>query len=276
MSWSPDWFRSPCIDLREAEAFQTEHIAGTTSLPWQRLPRSMHELPDKHQALKLIGTDEQLEQAQEFLSEKGYEVEGMQTLNEDFWQWARSQQLTESGCKTIPLWRANPLLCNHIEKIESLTVGRDALDIACGAGRDSVFLANRGWTVNAIDSNPDALARCQQLAASMNTRLDTQCLDLEQTQPVMANPKADLIVVMRYLHRPLLPYLAEWLNPGGVLCYSTFMVGSEQFGSPRNPNYLLKQNELAQTYLDMNIIHDERVELPDGRPVAYFIAQKPL
>ena len=80
---------------------------------------------------------------------------------------------------------------------------------------------------------------------------------------------------MRYLHRPLLPYLADWLNPGGVLCYSTFMVGSEKFGSPKNPNYLLRPGELSETFTGMSIVHDEPVELPDGRPVAQFIAQKP-
>jgi len=274
MIWSTDWFGSPCIDLRDADAFQTEHIIGSTSLAWIRLPSSMHELPDKHHPLKLVGTDEQLKLASGFLIEKGYTVEAVYALDEYFWQWARSEAITESGCNTVPLWQANPLLANHIDNIESLISGRKALDLACGAGRDAVFLAQRGWEVTAVDANKDSLARCESLAKSSNTNLSTQCIDLELQQPAMDNPAADLIVVMRYLHRPLLPWLAKWLNPGGIICYSTFMVGSEEFGSPRNPNYLLKPSELANTYSDMKIVYDEVHHLADGRPVAHFVAQK--
>lgn len=58
----------------------------------------------------------------------------------------------------------------------------------------------------------------------------------------------DGIVVCRYLHRPLLPLLAEGLTPGGVLIYETFMVGHARFGKPSNPDFLLQPNELLRVY----------------------------
>ena len=72
---------------------------------------------------------------------------------------------------------------------------------------------------------------------------------------------------------PLLPSL---LAPGGVLLYQTFMQGSEQFGSPRNPNYLLRPHELAQTFAELAILLDEVEYLEDGRPLSAFIARRPL
>ncbi len=52
------------------------------------------------------------------------------------------------------------------------------------------------------------------------------------------------IVVTNYLHRPLLPYLAYSLAPGGVLIYETFAVGNGAFGKPSNPAFLLQPGEL--------------------------------
>ena len=56
------------------------------------------------------------------------------------------------------------------------------------------------------------------------------------------------IVVTNYLHRPLLPRLAESLDEGGVLIYETFMAGNERYGRPSNPNFLLRPRELLEAF----------------------------
>ena len=272
--WDPHWFNSACIDLRDAEDFVSRHIINTTSLPWGRLADAMHELPDKHQILQLLGTTAQIDQATEFLTLKGYRVTNQILATDEFWRWAETKQLLESGCHTIPLWRANPLLQRAISSIEQQTSGRKALDLACGAGRDSVFLARRGWDVTAIDIKEDALQRCQSLAESSGCMLTTRMADMESDTNQLMDESYDLIVVMRYLHRPFLPQLLNHLNPKGMLCYSTFMVGCEQFGSPRNPNYLLRPNELADTFSQMTHLINEEHQLADGRPIAWFLGQK--
>jgi tellurite methyltransferase len=272
--WLTHWFENPCLDLRSSDDFGACHIRNTTSLPWSRLVNSMHELPDKHQVLQLIGSSESLTEATQFLSQKGYVIEQQIPSTPEFWQWAEQQQITDSGCQSVPLWRANPRLIEHMDLIEQSTQGRRALDFACGAGRDAVYLAARGWDVTALDVKADALSRCQALADSMNCPIETMQADMESGEDHLADQTFDLIVVMRYLHRPYLPTLIDHLNAGGVLCYSTFMVGCEQFGSPRNPNYLLQPNELAQTFPQLTILVNEEHRLADGRPIALFIAQK--
>jgi SAM-dependent methyltransferase len=269
------WFLSPCIDLRPAEDFQQAHIKNTTSLPASRLASAMHELPDKDQVLQLIGTQHQLAECRAFLLDKGYTISREIEATESLWQWAEQQDLLEAGCHSVPLWQANPLLQGAIEEIEQATRGRSAIDLACGAGRDTVYLAQRGWQVTGVDIKADALARCQALAESAQVDVDTLQADIEARPEVLGDHTYDLIIVMRFLYRPLLKRLVKHLKPGGVLCYSTFMVGSEQFGSPRNPNYLLKPGELAEVYADLTIIKDEVHHLADGRPVALFVAQHP-
>lgn len=118
--------------------------------------------------------------------------------------------------------------------------GGRVLDVAAGAGRNAVWLAQQGFKVTAVDRDVEALAILTSLAPQVETRVH----DLEQDGWPYSGEQFDAIVVCRYLHRPLLPYLAQSLAHGGVLIYETFMHGHEQYGRPKNPDFLLKSNEL--------------------------------
>jgi hypothetical protein len=66
------------------------------------------------------------------------------------------------------------------------------------------------------------------------------------------------IVVANYLHRPLLPRIAQALAPGGVLIYETFMQGNERFGKPSNPAFLLAPGELWAAFGSLHFIAFEQ------------------
>jgi hypothetical protein len=68
--------------------------------------------------------------------------------------------------------------------------------------------------------------------------------------------------------------LRQAIRPGGLVVVQTFVEGVEAFGSPKNPNFILKRGELAKTFSDFTIIVDKIDTLKDGRPVSSFIAQK--
>jgi SAM-dependent methyltransferase len=59
-----------------------------------------------------------------------------------------------------------------------------------------------------------------------------------------AGQSFDAIVVVNYLHRPLLPQLIGALAQDGVLLYETFAAGNEVYGRPSNPDFLLRDAEL--------------------------------
>ena len=115
------------------------------------------------------------------------------------------------------------------------------LDVACGAGRHSRFLAGRGHRVLAVDNDAVSLQTLCGAAA-----IEILNADLEGGNWPFAGSRFDGIVVTRYLHRPLLAPMMDALAPGGVLIYETFAKGNERFGRPRSPEFLLQPGELLE------------------------------
>ncbi len=122
-----------------------------------------------------------------------------------------------------------------------IPAGGDVLDLACGGGRHARLLAGRGYRVEAVDRDAEALATLAGVA-----NIATRCADLEGGPWPYFGNGFDGIVVSRYLYRPTLPSLFGCLNEGGILIYETFMVGQEQYGKPANPAHLLRVGELLE------------------------------
>jgi SAM-dependent methyltransferase len=117
--------------------------------------------------------------------------------------------------------------------------GGTVLDVAAGRGRNARYLAACGLQVVAVDRDADALGDVAGVAG-----VTTQVADLETGEWPFAAARFDAVVVVHYLHRPLLPLLRGALAAGGVLLYETFAQGNEAFGRPRNPDFLLAPGEL--------------------------------
>src|SRR5690242_4940934 len=110
--------------------------------------------------------------------------------------------------------------------------GCEVLDLACGSGRHTHFLAAAGYRVLAVDRDGSALARLAAIPG-----VTTLVADLEGGDWPLAGRRFSGIVVTNYLWRPRLPNVLELLAPGGVLIYETFMVGNERYGKPSNPDF---------------------------------------
>jgi SAM-dependent methyltransferase len=130
--------------------------------------------------------------------------------------------------------------------------GGRVLDLACGGGRHARFLADRGYTVFAVDRDSDSLAKIQ------HPTIATAQMDLEAAHwPIPATEFGlwNAIVVTNYLYRPYLDLLPSLLEDGGILLYETFAIGNAEFGKPSNPDFLLRHGEL----LDLAQKHQLRV-----------------
>jgi SAM-dependent methyltransferase len=117
--------------------------------------------------------------------------------------------------------------------------GARVLDVACGQGRHSRFLAARLCDVVAVDRDSQAL-----VALAGVPRVTTIAADLEGGPWPLPGQQFDAIVVANYLHRPLFPKLLDSLDRGGVFLYETFATGNETYGRPSNPQHLLAADEL--------------------------------
>ena len=150
--------------------------------------------------------------------------------------------------------------------------GGRALDVACGAGRNALFLAETGFEVDAIDISEAGLERLRADAASSNLRITALAADLEHgiSDTVAVGSDYDLIVMVRYVNLPLIESLADRLAPAGVLISEQHLQTTEDVIGPRNPAYRLGPNELLDTVREMRVHYYREgiVTDPDGRRAA--------
>jgi rhodanese-related sulfurtransferase len=142
-----------------------------------------------------------------------------------------------------------------------------ALDVACGRGRHALLLASTGLQVTALDRDAVALAHLQEFADRLGLPVQTRVVDLETGAPDLGDDGYDLVVVTRYLHRPLMPHLLLSLAPGGVLLYETFLAQQAETGHPKNPDFLLQPGELERLVTPLEILRRFEGEF-DGNWIA--------
>ena len=140
--------------------------------------------------------------------------------------------------------------------------GGAVLDLACGAGRHSRWLARLGFEVSAVDRDASLFADPPPGVALLQA-------DLEDGPWPYPGVAFDGIVATNYLHRPLLPILVDALVPGGVLVYETFAQGNERFGKPSNPAFLLAPGELLEAVRGrLRVLAYEDLVVERPRPAA--------
>ena len=172
-----------------------------------------------------------------------------------------------------------------VEQLHRLPKGR-ALDVAAGGGRHSLYLAARGFHVDAIDRDETALSQLAAAAAAKTLPgIKPRAVDLEQPAPFdpgFGHETYDVVIVFFYLHRPLFPFFIDALKPGGVLIYETFTIDNyTHHKHPRRWEFCLSHNELLRMTSTLQILHYDEgahdgVEGPRSTYTAQLVAQKPL
>lgn len=134
-----------------------------------------------------------------------------------------------------------------------------ALDIACGTGRNTCFIAASGFDVDAVDISDYALS---QIIPS--PRINTIEADLDRY--VFEESAYDLIVNCNFLDRSHFGMIKKALKPSGVLIFETFVeADGEGFHQPSNPDFLLKTNELLDVFGELDVIYYEEQEMTNLR-----------
>lgn len=250
--------RALLLDARGPEAFARGHLPGAGRIASAEFRERRAELPPRTATVLVVHDDAgAAREAAETLARLGY--------RDVRWLDAPLGALPEGRADTGPaarLWRPSPFL----ERVRPLLPAGRALDLACGSGRDAVFLALHGWRSEGWDHDPDALARAGALAAGEGVRIGTRVVELEGDAPPADGGPWDVVVVVRFLHRPLLPWIERALAPGGALVYETFRTGQERHGRPRNPRFLLRPGELREAFPALEVERYEEDE-PEGGPV---------
>ncbi len=148
-----------------------------------------------------------------------------------------------------------------------------ALDLACGAGRNALFLARNGFEVTGVDISSEGLKRARASARAEGLVIDWQRQDLDDGLRVAH--EFEVVCLFRYLNRKLLRGLAGLLAPGGMLVVEEHLAvdpASLQapLAGPSNPDFRIEPGELRSfaTTLDVLESQEDIVTDPDGRCVA--------
>jgi len=169
--------------------------------------------------------------------------------------------------RTRPLVAADPFPAQFLKDHVHLLPAGHVLDVACGRGRNTLFLAAQGCTVDAIDRDEQALAEASAAAARRGmTSVTVRAVELEDPVHPPDIPAAhyDAVLVFFYLYRPLFPALLRALKPGGVLVCETFLIDNHlRRQHPRRPEFCLAHNELLHLTTGMRILHYSEGEHAD-------------
>jgi len=136
----------------------------------------------------------------------------------------------------------SPMVAEYALKAQ----GRDAVDLACGNGRNTLFLAANGFHVDAVDISAVALKNLQNRIGTLDVTLIESDLDTF----IPRSDHYDLAVMTNYLDRDLIIRTADALKQGGVCIVETYMAHPENEKKDSNPDFLLAKEELLALFDD--------------------------
>jgi SAM-dependent methyltransferase len=168
-------------------------------------------------------------------------------------------------------------LARHRDLLAEQVPGR-ALDVACGAGREAVYLAELGLAVDAVDVSDVATERVRERAGEGAPEIEARRMDLSDPETAFPHPSYDVICCFYFLKRPLLARLAAALAPGGLLFYETFnRDNADVVGGQIPAAVLLDHNELLRAFADLRVLRyrEEIIGVGDRRrAVASLVARR--
>jgi len=128
-----------------------------------------------------------------------------------------------------------------------------ALDVATGKGRNAIFLASKGFRVDAVDVSAAALQEARKAARAQNRAVDFIEADLDHAD--LPRDAYDLVINFNFLDRALIAPMKNALKNGGHIIFETYLIDQRDLGHPKNPAYLLAHNELLDLFRDFRVLY---------------------
>eukprot|EP00744_Colponema_vietnamica_P004359 GILI01006524.1.p1 GENE.GILI01006524.1~~GILI01006524.1.p1 ORF type:complete len:278 (+),score=5.96 GILI01006524.1:664-1497(+) len=267
------------VDIRASDEYAQGHLKGSLSFPAKELIYRSGELPPRTKCVTLIfnGDDSgSLDTANDFFTRARWTIRDTIQIN------SLDPTTFEQGSQPPKqrFWEPSPFV---MEMLIGPMRGHTgvAYDFGCGSGRDMAFLAGLGWCVTGLDNRAKLLYQCLEMH---NRYGGTGCVSTVQAHLTTTSPfrprSADLVLMVRFLHRPLLASMLDMVAVGGYFLCSHFVDGVQHssVGTPKSPDAYLGHDELM-SWTDkadgtFEIIHNVEDLIDDGRPVVNFLARR--
>jgi tellurite methyltransferase len=169
-------------------------------------------------------------------------------------------------------WVPDPWL---VRVLNLLPPGR-LLDVACGRGRNALFLAEQGHAVTALDIAAEGLQQLQAEAQRRGLQIETRQVDLDGL-PDLGRENYEVVIDFFYLQRALMPAVRAAVAPGGVAVVRTFSRAGNFPGEGPHPDFVLDPGELLEIFSGWAVLlHEEGLEPSSkGGGLAGIVARKP-
>jgi SAM-dependent methyltransferase len=177
--------------------------------------------------------------------------------------WEQRYRAKDEASESSP----NPLV---VQAASSLPPGR-ALDLACGTGRNALWLAQLGWNVTAVDGSAAAVELLRSRAARAGVAIDAQVADLEKAEFAIAPARYHLIAMCYYFERKLIEQCQRGLVPGGLMIAIALLM---EPGKERSI-FRLQPGELRGYFADWEILHTREGADTWQHGVAELVARRP-
>ncbi len=243
------------VDLRSRAAWQRGHLPGSASLPVRVAQQRLFMFPPRSRPVAFLASDREVaKRAAAWLQSKGWASVGYSARTAE----EIPRRMMVSGGLPERIWEPTPLLAQYEP---FLPVDGMACDLACGSGRDTVFLACQGRVAWGVDRLPDALSQARTLAreAGAGGRARFRLVDLkspDQRGRLLREGRFHIVTCFRFLDRALLPAISRALAPGGWVIVQTFLEGQRLLkGHPRRAASLLEPGELQAAFDGHDVVH---------------------
>ncbi len=182
----------------------------------------------------------------------------------DATKWDQKYLRREHGNELAP----DPLLIEYSDLFDET---HTVIDLACGTGRNAVYLAKLGCFTVALDCSREALRRCQAFALKSGVQIHAVAADLNETR--LAAESTDAIVCFNYLNFALADNMQMALRPGGLLMMKTFNQNFLNVNPRFNPDYVLKPGNLATIFNKLRVVALDDDYVSESK--SFIIARKP-
>jgi SAM-dependent methyltransferase len=161
-----------------------------------------------------------------------------------------------------------------VETAAALASGK-ALDLACGTGRNALWLSEHGWNVTAVDGAPAAIEILRTRVTERGLRIDAVVADVEKGEFEIEPSRWDLVAMCYYLQRNLFEPAKRGVVPGGILISIVHIAEPGEAHTPHS----LKPGDLERYFAGWEILHRHEGKANDSahrRAVAEIVARRPI
>jgi SAM-dependent methyltransferase len=183
--------------------------------------------------------------------------------------WEKRYRLREHAISDFEAG-PTPLL---MQAVSALPPGK-ALDLASGAGRNALWLAEHGWTVTAVDGATSEIESVRSRASERGVNVRGVIADLEKDEFEIEPAAWDLVAILYYLQRNLFEPAKRGVVPGGILISIVHLNEPEEADGP----FRLRPGQHEQYFSGWEILHlreGKAIDPAHRRAVSEIVAHAP-